>query len=118
MSPWCTLATCPLFQAIVTASQACFGDSAAVTGFTPPVNAGALLEGLGFVDCHCRSRLSVAGRNSEARSLFSPCRDFVRAFLDRPFILAVWDDGEAGTLGMLPGRAKTLRTEPPRALFL
>ncbi len=49
-----------------------FGDNAAVSGIAPPINAGALLEGLGFVDCHCCScrYMSVAGRNSEARSLF------------------------------------------------
>ncbi len=58
----------------------------------------------------------VAGRKSEARVLFGPYRDYVRAFLNRPFFIAVWNDGEAGTLGMLPDRAKALRIELPRAV--
>ena len=31
-----------------------FGNSAAVSGITLPVNAGVLLEGFGFVERHCR----------------------------------------------------------------
>jgi hypothetical protein len=30
-----------------------FGDNATIGGIAPPINAGVLLEGLGFVDCHC-----------------------------------------------------------------
>ena len=30
----------------------CFGDNAAVSGIASPINAGALLEALRFVDCH------------------------------------------------------------------
>jgi hypothetical protein len=45
------------------------GDNAAISGIAPPINAGALREGLGFVDCHCCScrSMSVAGRNSEMK---------------------------------------------------
>src|ERR1700733_8351965 len=34
---------------------ACFGNNAAVSGIASPIDAGALLEKLGFVDCHDRS---------------------------------------------------------------
>src|ERR1700688_1032795 len=30
-----------------------FGDNATIGGIAPPINASVLLEGLGFVDCHC-----------------------------------------------------------------
>jgi hypothetical protein len=59
-----------------------FGDEATIGGVAPPINAGALREGLGLVDGHCRSFrcMSVAGRNSEVRSLLGPCRDYIRVF--------------------------------------
>jgi hypothetical protein len=37
--------------------------------------------------------------------------------LNRPSILAVWNDGEAGGLGPISARAKTLRIELPRAVI-
>ena len=42
-----------------------FGDNTTVSGIAPPINPGALIEGLGFVDCHCCfSRcISVAGHD-------------------------------------------------------
>ena len=54
-----------------------FGDNATISGIAPPINLGALIEGLGFVDCHCCfSRcIGIAGRNSETRSLLGPHRD-------------------------------------------
>ena len=51
--------------------------------------------------------MSVAGRNSEARSSLGPRRDDGCAFVHRPFILAAWNDGKAGRLGSRPARAKT-----------
>jgi len=54
--------------------------------------------------------MSVAGCNSEARFLFRPHCNCGCAFLNRPFILATWDDGVAGGLGAIPARAKALRT--------
>jgi hypothetical protein len=37
--------------------------------------------------------------------------------LNRPSILAVWNDGEAGGLGPISARAKTRRIELPRAVI-
>jgi hypothetical protein len=69
MSPWCTLATCPLFQAIVTRIPVCFGDNATISGIASPINAGALLEFLRFVDCHyCFSGASVSLSEAVKRS--------------------------------------------------
>ena len=59
--------------------------------------------------------MSGGDRNSKAWSLFGPRRYSVRAFSNRPFILTVRNDGEAGALGVLPGRAKAILIELPRA---
>ena len=47
-----TLATFPLFQAIVTASQLVSEMTPNVSGVALPVDAGAPLKVLGFGDCH------------------------------------------------------------------
>jgi transposase, IS30 family len=44
-----------------------FGDNAAISGIAPPINAGALLEILGFIDCHCCSSLSSDARCNTPR---------------------------------------------------
>jgi hypothetical protein len=49
------------------------------------------------------------------RVLFGPCRDYARAFLNRPFIFAIGNNGEAGALSILPDCAITLCIELPRA---
>ena len=99
------------------------GRGLVVSAIALPPNAGALLEGLGFVDGHCCSCrcMSIAGCNSEAQVLFGPhCNGGCNCgcgLLNRPFVLTVWNNGEAGNFGMLPGRAKTLRSELPRAVI-
>ena len=52
MSPWCTVAVLPLSQAIVTASQLDFGDTAAVSGIASPINAVTPLEVFRFGGSH------------------------------------------------------------------
>lgn len=100
-----------------------FSDNAAIGAVALPVNAGTLLEGLGFVDGHCCSCrcMSIAWCNSDARVLFGPhCNcgcNCGHGLLNRPFILTPWDDDVAGGLGPTPVRAKTLRRELPRAVI-
>ena len=49
---------------------ACFGDNATISGIASPINAGALLEFLRFVDCHyCFSGASVSLSEAVKRQL-------------------------------------------------
>ena len=51
---------------------ACFGDNATISGIASPINAGALLEFLRFVDCHyCFSGASVSLSEAVKRQLRS-----------------------------------------------
>jgi hypothetical protein len=49
---------------------ACFGDNATISGIASPINAGAFLEFLRFVDCHyCFSGASVSLSEAVKRQL-------------------------------------------------
>ena len=83
ISPWCTVATGPLSQAIVAASQLIFGDAAAISGIAAPINAATLLETFGFGGSHRPLPLMPCHR----RAVFQPLL-CVRLCVAPPFRLS------------------------------
>ena len=54
-------------------SPACFGDNATISGIASPINAGALLEFLRFVDCHCCFSGASASLREDCEAKSSYC---------------------------------------------